>query len=270
MNWTKTTLWAALGVAMLAGCGRSADEQPPTVDEPAAEPTTVSPPPASSAMAMPDTDSRSAEDRARDAGRKPAEVLAFLGVQPGMQVIDVIAAGGWYSEVLSQAVGADGHVVAQNPPFILAVRDGMFETEMSARLKDNRLPNVTRLDKAFADITSADGQFDVALTALNFHDIYNRNGAEVAVGFLRAVASVLKPGGVFGIIDHAGIAGADNAALHRIELAKVLETAEAAGLEVVEQSDLLANANDDHTQMVFADEIRGSTDRFIVKLRKPD
>jgi predicted methyltransferase len=216
-----------------------------------------------------DTDRRSAEDRARDAGRKPAAVLAFLGVEAGDRVIDIMAAGGWYTEVLSFAVGSDGHVAAQNPAFILQFRDGANDKAMAARLADGRLPNVTRLDKEFAELDDTDGPFDVAISALNFHDIYNGRGPDAAVALLRSIRTVLKPGGVFGIIDHVGIEGADNAGLHRIEPARVVETALAAGFEVAGQSDVLQNAADDHSQSVFAEGLRGETDRFVIKLVKP-
>ena len=253
---------AGIGVT---ACGRS---QPESAAEPASETA-----PAVAEMADLETllanASRAAEDRARDAGRKPAEVIAYLGIAAGMSVIDIIAAGGYYTEVLSLAVGAEGHVVAQNTDFILQMRDGVNEKALSARLADNRLPNVTRLDKNFEDISTADGQFDAAITALNFHDVYNNGGADRAVGFLQTIGSLLKPGAVFGIIDHVGVAGADNATLHRAELATVIETAEAAGFIVEGHSDLLANDSDDHTQGVFAEGVRGHTDRFLVKLRKP-
>jgi predicted methyltransferase len=104
---------------------------------------------------------------------------------------------------------------------------------------------------------------------LNFHDLYNGGGPEVALGALQAIHALLKPGSVFGIIDHVGMAGADNASLHRIESSKAIETAEAAGFIVEAQSALLASAADDHTQGVFAEGLRGNTDRFLLKLRKP-
>jgi predicted methyltransferase len=215
------------------------------------------------------SDARSEEDRARDAGRRPADVIEFLGIDEGMRVIDVIAAGGWYTEVLSLAVGDSGEAVAQNTPGILAFRDGRNEKALSARLAGNRLSNVTRLNKDFSDLTPDDGPFDAAITALNFHDVYNRNGSEAAIGLLEAVASVLKPGAVMGIIDHVGEAGMDNTALHRIEISKVLESIEAAGLEVDSDSDLLRNESDDHTLSPFDEAVRGKTDRFLLKIRKP-
>ena len=99
--------------------------------------------------------------------------------------------------------------------------------------------------------------------------MYNGRGPDVALASLHAISALLKPGGVFGIIDHTGVAEADNAALHRIERAKAIETAEAAGFVVEATSDLLANPDDDHTQGVFAEGLRGNTDRFLLKLRKP-
>ncbi|MDX1480239.1 MAG: hypothetical protein R3315_01105 [Woeseiaceae bacterium] len=216
------------------------------------------------------SDSRSETDRARDAGRKPAEVLEFLGVEAGMDVIDVMAAGGWYTEVLAHAVGEDGSVAAQNPDWILAFRDGANDKALAARLEGDRLPNVYRLDKNFDELGAGDGPFDVALSALNFHDVYNRDGRDAAVAMLESIRGILEPGGVFGIIDHAGDAGADNAALHRIEKNKVIEAARAAGFVVEAESDVLSAASDDRTQMVFADGLRGQTDRFVIRLRKPE
>ena len=213
------------------------------------------------------SENRAESDRARDEGRRPADVVGFLGIEPGMRVIDLIAAGGYYTEVLSLAIGEHGHVVAQNPPAVLEMRDGANEKAISARLADNRLANVSRLDKGIAELVPEDGPFDAAITALNFHDIYNRQGAEATVSALRIIAGLLKPGAVFGVIDHVGEAGADNTALHRIEIVHVLETIEAAGFIVESDSDLLRNEADDHSMQVFDDSIRGKTDRFLLKTR---
>ena len=272
---TNKSLIAALFSALfvLVACGGSESEAPTAAEpmaEPAAEPMPepVAEPPADLRSLLA-SDSRSAEDRARDAGRKPADVVEFLGIESGMRVIDVIAAGGYYTEVLALAVGPEGHVVAQNPQAVLEFREGANEKAISARLADNRLPNVSRVNGNFDAVPTDDGQFDAAITALNFHDLYNGRGPEVALAALQAIHGLLKPGGVFGLIDHAGVADADNAALHRIEKSLAIETAEAAGFVVEGDSDLLANPDDDHTQGVFAEGLRGNTDRFVLKLRKP-
>ena len=147
------------------------------------------------------TPSRAEEDRARDAGRKPAEVLAWLGIGSGMTVMDLVASGGWYTEVLSIAVGPEGTVYAQNPPAFLQFRDGFYDKAMAARLADDRLPNVVRLDKDVHATGLEPGSLDAAITALNFHDIYNppTGTPESAAAFLAAVQALLKPGGVLGL-----------------------------------------------------------------------
>ena len=214
-------------------------------------------------------DSRPAQDRERDASRKPAEIMAYLGVEKGMRVVDIVAAGGYYTEALAVAVGPEGQVVALNPPTVLAMSDGIYEEALRARLADNRLPNVTRLDKELADIVAADGPFDLALIALNLHDIYNNSPQHGAENFLRIVYSLLKPGGVLGIIDHAGNPDANNKELHRMDKAVIFDAAAAAGLVVEAESDLLKQAGDDHTRSVFDPDIQGNTDRFVLRLRRP-
>jgi predicted methyltransferase len=212
---------------------------------------------------------RSDADKARDAGRKPALVLAFLGVAPGMTTLDVIAAGGYYTEVLSVAVGPDGRVYAQNNEFVLKFRDGANDKAMTARLAGDRLPNVERVDAEMNALPIPDDSVDVAITALNFHDIYNgAGGEEGALGFLASIYAKLRPGGVLGIVDHDGAAGLDNAKLHRIERQKVLDVVARSDFSLAGESELLANESDDHTQGVFAEGLRGHTDRFVLLLRK--
>ena len=214
-------------------------------------------------------DSRSEEDRGRDAGRKPFEVVAFIGIEPGMNVLEILAGSGWYTEVLSIAVGPDGHVTAHNTAFVLQMRDGANDKAMSARLANDRLPNVSRLNKEIADLTPEDGPFDAAFTALNLHDIYNRGGEAAAVGAMTAIYDTLKPGGVFGVIDHQGLEGQDNAELHRMLKADAIRVAEAAGFTLEAESDILHSDIDDMTQHMRAEDIRGYTNRFLLRLRKP-
>lgn len=212
---------------------------------------------------------RSDEDKARDVHRKPTEVLEFLGLQPGDTVVDIWAAGGWYTEVLSNAVGDDGHVYSQNPPGVLQFRDGVHDKTLTVRLADGRLGNVERIDVALADGLIAEGSIDFAITALNFHDVYDDSDADVAEGFMASVYAVLKPGGVFGVIDHVGNADADNSSLHRIDPALAKAAATGAGFIIDGESELLANPDDDHTRKVFDPTLRGRTDRFLLRLRKP-
>jgi predicted methyltransferase len=212
---------------------------------------------------------RPAADKARDADRKPAELMEFFGVKPGMTAVDIIALGGYVTEVLSVAVGPNGKVYAQNPPVALQLRDGLYAKEITDRLANNRLPNVVRVDGDLpASSQIAPGSVDVAVTMMNYHDVRNRS-PEVAVGFLKAVHAMLKPGGVLGVTDHVGNDGADNATLHRIPKHFLIEDAKAAGFTIDGESAVLAHAADDHTKLVFDPTLRGKTDQFVVRLRKP-
>jgi predicted methyltransferase len=215
-------------------------------------------------------ENRVAEDRARDAGRKPAEVITAMGIEPGMNVLEVIAGGGWYTEVLSIAVGPEGHVTAHNTPGALKFRDGANEKAISARLADGRLPNVSRLNKDTHEITLEDGQFDAAFTALNLHDIYNRGGEVGAVASMAAIYATLKPGGFFVVIDHDGVPGNDNVELHRIVKADAIRVAEAAGFEVAVDSGILHYNSDDMSKHMRDESVQGKTNRFLLKLRKPE
>lgn len=219
-------------------------------------------------------ENRSVEDKARDGSRKPAEVLHWLGVKKGDTVLDIIASGGWYSVAAAIAVGPEGKVYAQNPAAALALRDGAYETEITARLEAAKLPQVTRLNKEAADLGIPDNSVDVAITALNFHDVYYNFGEEAATGMLAVLKAKLKPGGVLGIIDHVGLPDADNPdadnkALHRMDPVLAVAAAEAAGFKVERNDDLL-DSYDDPSRIVFDPLVRGKTDRFILKLTKPE
>lgn len=255
----------ALTVALIAGCTTFTTGKQGLPPQPE-DATAARPAPFDVRAALAAAD-RSAADRARDSGRKPAEVLAFVGVAPGMTVLDLIAAGGWYSEVLAAAVGAQGTVYAQNPAVVLQFNDGANDKALTTRLADDRLPNVTRLDAEINALGLAPESVDVVLTALNFHDIYNRDPAQAA-GVAQVVRAVLKPGGVFAVIDHDGNPGADNVGLHRMQQADAVAVLEAAGF-VVQASDVLANPEDDRSRFVFAEGLRGKTDRFLLKAVKP-
>lgn len=264
MRLIRQIIFGISAALFVAACSQSEPEAPASA-EPAMEAAAEMEQDLAAILA---NGSRSAEDRARDAARKPDAVLEFLGIEAGMAVVDLMAASGWYSEVLSLAVGADGSVAAQNPPFILAFRDGANGIALDKRI-DGRLTNVTRVDSSWAELGASDTQYDAAISALNIHDAYYLQSPEAAAEMLSSTYTVLKPGGVLGIIDHNGNADADNNALHRIEKALVIELALAAGFLVEGDSSLLSNSDDDHSLMVFDDGIRGKTDRFLLQLRKP-
>jgi predicted methyltransferase len=214
------------------------------------------------ALASPE---RSAENKARDAARKPIEVIQFLGVANGMTALDVWAVGGWYTEVLSAAVGPTGKVYSQNPAFFTG-REGFVDAE-SAR--NERLGNVAPIH---GDVQTGNinGQVDIAITNDNLHDMYNRGGEQAAMPLIQGVYDALKPGGVFGVIDHVGIAGQDNAQLHRMDLDAARAMLVKAGFTIEAESDLLRNPADDHTRGPNDASLGGNSDRFLIKARKPN
>ena len=212
------------------------------------------------ARASPD---RSAKDKERDAARKPIETIQFAGIKTGQTVLEVIAVGGWFTEVLSAAVGPTGKVYAQNPTFFTG-RPGFAEAE---KAQDDRLKNVTPIHGDLPD-ASLKGKADVALTALNLHDIYNSAGEDAAVALCKGVYDDLKPGGTFIVIDHVGIAGQDNKMFHRIELAQAKAVLTKAGFKIDAESDLLKNPKDDHTKGVRDPSVSGHTDQFLIRAKK--
>ena len=218
--------------------------------------------------------SRLEGDSARDAGRKPGKVLAFMGVTPGMTVLDMFSGGGYYSEVIANVVGPEGQVVAHsNKAYLQFVGE-----EFVSRYAGGRLPNVDILMAENNKLRLDENQFDVIMVGLAYHDTYwvNPDGGwpEIDRGKLTAEwYNGLKPGGVLGVVDHYAEDGAsiDSVAnLHRIDRAIVVADLMAAGFVLDAESDLLRNEDDDHSLGVFAPEIRGNTDRFVLRFRKPE
>lgn len=213
------------------------------------------------ALAAPE---RSPENKARDAARKPIESVQFLGIKTGDTAVDMIAESGWFTEVLSAAVGPKGRVYSQNPPF-LAERE---DKAMIARLGNIETVHVSLAEAGLA------GKADAVVVAMNLHDIYNGFGNQPggegpSVEFLKGIYAALKPGGVLGVIDHVGIAGQNNAMLHRMLPQQARDVLKKAGFTIEAESNLLANPADDHTKGVFDPSIRGHTDQFMFRARKP-
>lgn len=250
----------AVVLLFLAGC---APEAPP---EATATPQAWDA--AALAMALGEA-GRSDADTARDADRKPAEVLAFAGVTPGMTVMDVMAASGWYTQVLAVAVGPAGTVYAENPRWLLEAMNGAPDKALTKRLEDERLANVQRKDAGLDEGTVPPDSVDIALTALNFHDTVDRFGDDAGVAQLNQIYAALKPGGVLILIDHSGKAGLDNKKLHRIEESAVEALVKQTPFQMEAEGGMLRHPEDDQTGMVFGKAIRGKTDRFVWKLRKP-
>ena len=204
-------------------------------------------------------DSRPLEDRMRDGARRPYQVMQLLGVEEGMTVVDIGAGGGWYTRVLSAAVGPSGTVIAQFGPRALQREDGRAPRELAAGLGN--------VEASFEDLGDLEPNIaDVAVTALNMH----HGNAERLIPYLRAVGDVLKPGGVAAIIDHIGSPENDNSRLHRMLVSDAREWIEAAGLQIVEESDILRTAADDHTLSTTDPRLGRNSDRFLFVVRKAE
>ncbi|MFT5350941.1 MAG: putative methyltransferase [Planctomycetota bacterium] len=213
-------------------------------------------------------DGRDKYDVAKDPGRKPVETLNFFGVKSGMTVLDVITGAGYNAEILSAAVGSGGIVYAQNTHFVLTLIDGAHHKAMLGRLENKRLSNVRYMVVDIADMPFEES-IDLAVWGFNMHDIYNRDGEAATVQFLSDIKRALKPGGILGISEHIGVAGNDNAELHRLETSIVSDMLNKSGFVIEETSDLLSNPNDDHSLSVYAEGLRYSTDRILLRARKP-
>ncbi len=217
------------------------------------------------AVASPD---RPADDKALDAGRKPEQMLAFFGIKPGMKVADLFAGGGYTTELLSRAVGPTGTVYSQNGPFPEKFKK--IADIWHARLK--RLGNVVEVDKPFdaPDLLPVQpNTLDAVLINLNYHDLVGRKVDRAKVN--ADVYAALKPGGVYGIVDHSAQAGSgdrDTTTLHRIDENFVIQEVEKSGFKLEAESSALRHPEDDRTWFVFAH--RGETDRFMLKFEKPE
>ena len=211
-------------------------------------------------------------DVANDPGRKPAQVLKFFQIEPGMSVFDIFAGGGYYSELLSYVVGPAGSVVLyNNNPW-----NQFVMKSVDTRLLNNRLPNVTRNTATPESLVDIDGQYDAAIFILGMHDTYYSNPEDgwVAIDkekFLEGIYGLLKTGGILGVIDHNGspvdhVNVAKN--LHRIDPGIVIKDLEAVGFKLEATSDILGNENDDYSESVFLPQHRWQTDRSVLRFRK--
>src|SRR5262245_9865802 len=214
---------------MLLGCASSGPGKPS--------------PAITTAIASPD---RPKDDVVRDVQRHPDAILAFFDVRPGMQVVDFIAGGGYYTELLSRVVGPTGKV---------------YTTYLApARIEGGRLPNVTAMGEGPWTVIAA-GTIDVVFTAQNYHDIVGRNIPRGPI--LAQIKTVLKPGGIFAVSDHSAPEGSgvrDANTTHRIDEKVVRDEVTAAGFELVDETDVLRRPDDPRTARVTDPVIRGNTD----------
>ena len=225
-------------------------------------------PPTNIAAALADP-ARPAADVARDAARKPAELLALADIKTGDKVADFVIGGGYVTRILSAAVGPTGHVYAYQPAEFIK-----FQASYGENLKKvaDAYKNVTPLDASFQQLDLPDG-LDAIVTVQNYHDLYLKpfpsgTAAKVDAELFKS----LKAGGVLLVVDHAalpgsGISAADS--LHRIDPEAVKSDLKAAGFVLESESPLFHEAADPHTTNVFDPSIRGKTDQFTLVFRKP-
>ncbi|MGH7864482.1 MAG: class I SAM-dependent methyltransferase [Candidatus Binataceae bacterium] len=255
-----------LAFALLAFVSLDAIAQaPPTESAPI--PSAQIPTAIANAVDSPDRD---AGDRDLDAGRKPKQMLAFFGISPGMKVADLSAGGGWLTELLARTVGATGKVHSVNgefPPRFKQIGD-----DWRARLHKPALANVVAVQKPLgsADLFGvAPDTLDAVLINLNYHDLVafgidpNHVNAEVF--------KALKPGGIYGIVDHSAEPGSgtrDANTLHRIDEQYAIAEVDKAGFKLAAKSSALRRPDDTRKWFVF--QRRGETDRFMLKFVKPN
>ena len=215
--------------------------------------------------------SRSEMMKSRDAARKPAPLLAFSGIKPGDRVGDLIPGGGYFTGLFSLIVGPKGHVYSIWPSEYAKV-DAEEVAHIKSGSKDPRFPNVTILIQPAAAFAAPES-LDLVWTSQNYHDYPDPFMGPTDPAVLnKAVFAALKPGGVYMVIDHVAAAGSglrDTNTLHRIDPAMVKAQVTAAGFVYEGESLVLHNAEDPHTVPVFDKSIRGRTDQFAFKFRKP-
>ncbi|MGL4543557.1 MAG: class I SAM-dependent methyltransferase [Polymorphobacter sp.] len=236
-----------------------------------AEPPPGSPPGIAPAVAMTD---RPADMIALDASRKPVEVLKFLELKRGDQVLDVMGGQGYYSEIIGNAIGSKGRVIVLEPPAYMD--DAKVKAGWEALIK--RVPNVGLQVAVPADVKLAPASIDFVLMHLTYHDAYWESAKYKfprldPATFLGKIYAATKPGGIVGVIDHVGTPGAEPRGevekTHRIDPAVIKADFAKAGFVLEAESTLLANPADDHNKLVFDPAVRGTTDRVIYRFRRP-
>ena len=208
---------------------------------------------------------RPAADVARDGDRHPAEIVAFAGVRPGQSIVELAPGGGYYTRILARSVGPRGHIYAVVTPG--------FSQRAEAMDRFRRVvagyPNVEIVVSDFRTLTMA-RPVDMVWTSENYHDFHNVQGADLGA-LNRAVFNLLRPGGVYYVEDHAapGTGVAATSTLHRIDPQVVRDEVRAAGCRLEAESPALANPADPHSARSNDPSIRGRTDRFAMRFRRP-
>ncbi len=215
--------------------------------------------------------SRPAADKAADADRKPGEMLAFAGIKAGDKVADLIPGGGYFTRIFSKVVGPSGKVYAVVSDEILKVRATAADP-VKAIAAETGYSNVTVVNGTLSGFKAAE-PLDVVWTSRNYHDFHNQMFGPVDMAaYNKAVFAALKPGGTYIVLDHTAAAGTGFGAtesLHRVDPEAVKKEVMAAGFRFDGESSALKSTADDHTGKIFDSGVRGHTDQFVLKFKKP-
>jgi predicted methyltransferase len=220
--------------------------------------------PIEAAIASPE---RTDKDRERDAREKPAEVLAFAGVKPGMTVVDMFAGGGYYTELLAGVVGSSGKVLSvNNVPYAQYSKDGV-----KARFTEGRLTNVEQRLVEVSYINFPPKSVDLIVICMSYHDAFwieeKEGWPEINIdGFVGSLKKMLKPGGRLLIIDHNAPAGTGRemaGKAHRLNEDYAKTSLTSRGFVLEKSYDGLRNKDDQLDKLVFDPAVRGKTDRYV-------
>jgi predicted methyltransferase len=208
-------------------------------------------------------------DKARDADRKPAEMLEFAQVTPGMVVLEMMPGGGYFTRLFSDMVGPKGKVMAYVPDEFLKTGTRAIDG-VTALSKEPGRENIQVAHDPLMQ-QGPDNIADIVWTSQNYHDFHNLPGIDM-IAANKILFRMIRPGGIYIVLDHASAPGAEPGAiksLHRIDPALVRREAEAAGFVFDGESKVLANPTDTHMLAVFDPSLRGHTDQFVYRFRKP-
>jgi predicted methyltransferase len=215
--------------------------------------------------------SRPDADKAVDPDRKPGNMIVFAGIKPGDKIADLMPGGGYFTRIFSKAVGPNGKVYAMVPDEMVKMRATAADP-IKAIAADAGYKNVTVVTGPLAAFKSTE-PLDVVWTSRNYHDYHNKMfGPLDMAAYNKAVFAALKPGGVYIVLDHAAAAGSGFEAtetLHRVDAEAVKKEVMAAGFKLDGESNALKHAADDHTGKIFDSGVKGKTDQFVLKFRKP-
>ncbi|WP_116809202.1 class I SAM-dependent methyltransferase [Steroidobacter cummioxidans] len=226
----------------LSGCSK----QEPTT-QPVAE--TTQPAAESPLVASLNGEWRSADDKSRDAYRHPQEALEFWGLAPGMTVLEVQPGAGWWSDILApyaNTTGGQYYATAAdlaNPELPEAAKQARQEFEARFAAKPEVYGSVQFVNFGAKSAPLPENTFDLALSARSFHGWM---GSGLTDKFLKDLYGALKPGGILAIEQHRANPGTQDpkAPTGYVTEEYVIEQAQKAGFELVEKSEINANAKD--------------------------